>query len=253
MSSAAGAVNAVASQPTRLSALPDAAQLELLRDGDGNLARHNIHLVRGRGRPPGAKNRRTKKVADYFCAKYGDPIDVLGQLTTMPLKTLVDVLMEADGGAEHRDRLTEMVEEAVACIKALHNRNFAGDVNTSRELAEELSDAIEKLARAAQAINGKPGKLSLDALSLQISAAVKALEYVHGKQPISIEVAGKADLVIFAPEILRQHGVDAGELEQAIATRGLEAFDVESMRLIEHVEDAEFTDAVDDAPVGGAE
>jgi hypothetical protein len=248
MSSAAEMVNAVTEQPSRLGILPDAYQLEMLRDADGKLDRHNIHLVRGRGRPKGSTNKRTKKVADYFVAKYGDPIDVLGQLTTMPLKTLVDVLMEADGGAEHRDRLTEMVEEAVDHIKLL--RDIKGDAKDKREMAAQLEDAIEKLARAAQAINGKPGKLALDALALQLSAGFKALEYVHGKQPISIDVQGKADLVIFAPEILRQHGIDPAELQSAIDARGLEAIDPETLRL-SAPEDAEFSEVGE--PEGDAE
>jgi hypothetical protein len=104
MSGAAEMVNAVTEQPSRLGILPDAAQLEMLRDADGKLDRHNIHLVRGRGRPKGSPTSGRRRSPTISCAKYGDPIDVLGQLTTMPLKTLVDVLMEADGGAEHRDR-----------------------------------------------------------------------------------------------------------------------------------------------------
>ena len=247
MSGAAEVVGAVAAQPTRLSVLPDAQQLEMLRDGEGNLSRHNIHLVRGRGRPPGAKNKRTKKVADYIVAKFGDPVDVLGALTTTPLRTLVDVLMEADGGAEHRDKLTEMVEEAVSAIKDLRRLSANQD---ARDSAADLEDAIEKLARAAQAINGKPGKLALDALSLQIAAATKLLEYVHGKQPISIEVAGKADLVIFAPEILKQHGIDAGELQAAVESGGLERFDAESMKLLPPV-DAEFSEIDGDGAEDG--
>jgi hypothetical protein len=78
----------------------------------------------------------------------------------------------------------------------------------SRELAGDLADAIDKLALAASRISGKPGKLALDALALQMQAHVKALEYVHGKQPISVDIAGKVDLVIFAPELLKQHGID---------------------------------------------
>jgi hypothetical protein len=98
-------------------------------------------------------------------------------------------------------------------------------------MARSLTDAIEKLARAAQAINGKPGKLALDALALQLSAAVKALEYVHGKQPISIDFAGKADLVVFAPEILKSHGINVAELQSAIDKRGLDAIDPLTLRI----------------------
>lgn len=243
MSAGGGAVNAIAAE-VKPSMLPDAGQLELLRDGEGKLSRHAINQARGAGRPKGARNKRSKKVADYFVQKYGDPLDVLGNLMTMPTKALVELLLEADGGAENQEKLAEMVEEAIDHIKSLSNKNFSGDVNTSRELAEDLSDAIEKLARAAQAINGKPGKLALDALAMQLSATFKALEYVHGKQPISIDFAGKADMVIFAPELLKQFGIDGDELKRAIQERGLEAFDSDKMRLVgPDIEDAEFSEA----------
>jgi hypothetical protein len=74
---------------------------------------------------------------------------------------------------------------------------------------------------------------------VQIQVTRAALEYVHGKQPISLDVTGKVDLVVFAPEILKQHGIDAGELQSAIAERGLEAFDPENMRLLPP-EDADY-------------
>jgi hypothetical protein len=243
LSAAGGALNAIATAP-RPSMLPDPAQLEMLRSGDGSLTRTAINTVRGRGRPPGAKNKRAKKIADYFVGKYGDPLDVLGQIMNTPLKQLVEVLMEADGGAEHRERLAEMVDEAVDHIRALSKVKWpVGDGKSASDVASDLEEAIEKLARAAQAISGKPGKLALDALSLQLQATFRALEYVHGKQPISVEVAGKADLVIFAPEILRQHGINPEDVQGAVERGGLDAFDAETLRIVNQVEDAEFSEA----------
>ncbi len=239
-SSLESAITESAGAPIRMSMLPDPEQLELMRGKDGNLPAGAVHQVRTRGRPKGARNKRQKKIADYFVQRYGDPLDVLGQIMTTPLKQLVDVLMEADGGAEREARLLEMVNEAIKHIKDL--KRLGGD---SKESAEALSDAIESLASAAKTINGKPGRLALDTLIVQLSATKTALEYVHGKQPVSIEVAGKADLVIFAPEILKQHGIDPAQLQDAIAKRGLEAFDADEMRLLPEPEDAEFEDAPD--------
>lgn len=235
-------IEEAAGAPIRLGWLPDAEQLELLRAADGSLSRGAIHQVRTRGRPRGARNKRQKKIADYYVAKYGDPLDAIGQLANTPLRQLVEVLMEADGGAEREERLFAMVEEAISHIKSLRKVDGANVV----EVAGALSDAIEKLANAAKAINGKPGKLALDALIVQMTAHKTALEYVHGKQSVSIEVTGKADLVVFAPELLRQHGVDPGELQAAIAERGLEAFDTEEMRLLPPIEDGEFSEAEGD-------
>lgn len=221
--------------PVRLSFLPDPAQLELLRAADGTLSRSAIHQVRTRGRPRGARNKRSKKIADYYVGRYGDPLDAIGQLANTPLRQLVEVLIEADGSAEREERLFELVEQGISHIKGL--KRLDGDTTES---AAMLSDAIEKLADAAKAISGKPGKLALDALAVQLTAHRTALEYVHGKQPVSVEITGKADLVVFAPELMKQHGIDASQLQDAIRERGLEAFDADEMRLLPPAEEADF-------------
>jgi hypothetical protein len=223
-------VNAVAgAQPLGTSFLPDPAQVELFRNPDGTLPPNAIRVVRGRGRPAGARNKRSKRIADYYVGRYGDPLDALGQLANTPLRQLIEVLMEADDSAEREARLLEGVDEAIAHIKLL--AAIPGDAKDKRKMAEKLADAIDKLALAASRISGKPGKLALDALALQLQAHRTALEYVHGKQPIAIDLRKSADVVIVAPEILRQHGIDPAELANAVAERGLEAFDPETLMI----------------------
>jgi hypothetical protein len=239
---AIGALNALPAP--RLAMLPDAQQVEMFRNADGTLPKGVINEARRRGRPPGATNKRNKRIADYFVSKWGDPLDVLGNLINTPLRTLVDYLIEADGGAEREEKLLEMVEEATAHIKSL--RTIAGDAADKREMAAQLADAIDKLASAAAKISGKPGKLALDALALQIQATFRATEYVHGKQPIAIDIRKQADVVVVAPEILREHNIDPQELASAIAEHGLEALDADSMRLI-GVRDGEFSEVGDGA------
>jgi hypothetical protein len=249
VNAAAGTVRAVEALGT--SSLPCPSQLELLRREDGSLPVGAISMVRGRGRPKGARNKRSKRVADYYVSRFGDPLDAIGQMANTPLRQLIEVLMEADGSAEREARLLEGVDQAVEHIKSLKLMpGEAGD-----KIADKLADAIDKLAYAASRISGKPGKLALDALALQMQAHFKATEYVHGKQPISVEHAGKVDLTIFAPELLKQHGIDATELQRAVDERGLEAFDADSMKLLEHVEDVEFSEVGPDDEVdetGGA-
>lgn len=235
--------------PLGTSFLPDPQQLELLRDpSTGALPRNAIVTVRGRGRPPGARNKRTKKIADLYVQRYGDPLDAIGQLANTPLRQLIEVLIEADGGAEREERLLSAVDEAVDHIKSL--RMIPGDAQEKREMAEQLADAIDKLAATAAKINGKPGKLALDALALQLQAHRTALEYVHGKQPIAIDLRKSADVVIVAPEILQEHGIDAEQLANAIAEQGLEAFDADNMRLL-GAEDGEFDEVDVAAEEGG--
>lgn len=238
MSTAAATVNALTTTaPLGVSFLPDPHQLELLRREDGTLPEGAIHIVRGRGRPPGARNKRSKRIADYYVQRYGDPLDALGQLANTPLRQLIEVLMEADGSAEREARLLEGVDQAVEHIKSLRTMN--GSAGDKAEIAEKLTDAIDKLAYAASRISGKPGKLALDALALQMQAHKEAAQYVHGKQPISVDLRKSADVVLVAPEMLKAHNIDPQALADAIATRGLEAFDPDNLRLIE---DGEFSE-----------
>jgi hypothetical protein len=253
MSAAAEPVNAVAragAQPLGTSSLPCPQQLELMRGVDGTLPVGAIHMVRGRGRPKGARNKRSKKIADYYVARYGDPLDAIGQMANTPLRQLIEVLMEADGSAEREAHLLEGVDEAITHIKLL--AAIPGDAKDKREMAEKLADAIDKLAFAASRISGKPGKLALDALALQMQAHFRATEYVHGKQPIAIDFNKSADLVIFAPELLRANGIDPVELQKAITERGLEAFDPEALRIVDGTEPGEFSEVgPDDEEDGG--
>jgi hypothetical protein len=249
VSSAAGPARAIAALGT--SSLPCPQQLELMRTADGSLPVGAIHMARKAGRPKNARNKRSKKIADYYVQRYGDPLDAIGQMANTPLRQLIEVLMEADGSAEREARLLSAVDEAVDHIKSL--RMIPGDAKDKLALAEDLADAIDKLTLAATRISGKPGKLALDALALQFHAHKEALLYVHGKQPISVDLVGKADLVIFAPELLKEHGIDPVALQAAIEERGLEAFDADSMRLLEPpIEDGEFSET-ETAPEGGDE
>lgn len=240
MTGVPAAIERQAPAPLGTSFLPCPAQLELLRDPKtGELPANAIALVRGRGRPKGALNKRSKKIADYYVQRYGDPLDAIGQLANTPLRQVVELLMEADGSAEREARLLEGVDEAITHIKLL--AAVPGDPKDKREMAEKLADAIDKLALAASRISGKPGKLALDALALIMQAHVKAAEYVHSKQPIAIDNIRRADVVIVAPELLKENGIDPAELAQAIASGGLEGIGVEDLQF-GSPEDGEFSE-----------
>jgi hypothetical protein len=236
MTGAVAPVNAIeraAPVPLGTSSLPCPQQLELMRGADGSLPAGAIHAVRGRGRPKGALNKRSKRIADYYVQRYGDPLDAIGQLANTPLRQLIEVLLEADGSAEREAKVLEGVDQAVAAIKELRRLPEANHA----DVAGRLADAIERLASAAAATTGKAGKLALDALALQTQAQFKAAEYVHGKQPIAIDLRKQADVVLVAPELLKEHGIDPTKLADAIAQRGLEALD--SLTMV----DGEFTDS----------
>jgi hypothetical protein len=241
MSTAASSLEKAASEaagaPIRTAWLPDPAQLELMRGADGKLPDGAIHQVRTAGRPRGARNKRNKKIADFYVARFGDPLVAIGQLANTPLRQLVEVLREADNAAEREEMLIGLVRTIEADVAEMCGR---GNLNAGQ--MRQLVQVVDKLADVAKVLRATPGKLALDALIVQMSAHKTALEYVHGKQPVSVEHSGKVDLVAFVPEVLRDHGIDADELQRRIASEGLEAFDTDSMTLLPPPEDGEFED-----------
>lgn len=89
---------------------PANEQLDMLRDAKGKLPKDALRQVRianrGRGRPPGARNKRSDDVAKYFIHKYGDPIDALGEIITSDVDVLYEQMVLAQGGEDARKRLT---------------------------------------------------------------------------------------------------------------------------------------------------
>lgn len=86
--------------------VPDAEQLDLLRDERGVLPNDALRTLRqrqGPGRRPGSQNKASKDIAKYFVGKYGHPLDALGQIMTTPTDVLVEQLKLAQGGeAKHK-------------------------------------------------------------------------------------------------------------------------------------------------------
>lgn len=176
-----------------LGMLPDAVQLSMLRGEDGKAVDANaIRMARGRGRPKEALNKRSKKIAQYIVTKYGDPLDALGNLATMPLADLLAVMREAQGG-----------------------------------------EAKYKPVRA------------IDALALQTGVLKDLMTYVHGRQPLSVEVSTKTDAFIIIPGLNAPLDVPMQDLENALNRSGMDAIDFDQMKMIDPPQDAEF-DLVED-------
>lgn len=173
-----------------LGALQDAVQseffasaeeLDALADEKGRLpkdALRQIRQQRGRGRPPGARNQRNAKLAKLFVQKYGDPIDVLGEIMTMPTDILYQQMILAQGGESKNKRVT--------------------------------------------------GK---DAFDMRMAAAKEILPYIHGKQPIAVEVTGKADAVLFIPGLNAPANFSREQLTTAAEKLGAAAIEANGIRL----------------------
>lgn len=85
----AAAVEAAVAEAGPLLPLRDAEQLDLLRDDRGQVARQLVPTApRGRGRPPGARNKRTEAVRAYLLSRYVHPLEVLAQIYSRPVDVL---------------------------------------------------------------------------------------------------------------------------------------------------------------------
>ncbi|KPH59176.1 hypothetical protein ADT71_23835 [Novosphingobium sp. ST904] len=88
---------------------PEASQLDLLRDERGNLpadALRQIRAQQGRGRPRGARNKRSEKIAKWFIAQYGDPLVALGEIMNTPIDVIYEQMILAQGGEAKGKRVT---------------------------------------------------------------------------------------------------------------------------------------------------
>lgn len=161
--------------------MPDPQQLDLLRDRNGKLpadALRRVRVERGRGRPPGARNKRTEAVARWFIGKYGDPLSALGEIINTPTDVLYEQMVLAQGGEAKGKR-----------------------------------------------VSGR------DAMELRLSAIKEALPYIHGKQPIAVDVTGKADAVLFIPGLNAPAAFDTQQLTQAVEALGVDAIEEGGIRL----------------------
>jgi len=208
-------------------AFPDAVQLSMLADANGNIPHQHLREVR-RGRPPNALNKRNKKFAQWFVQKYGDPADALGNMASMPLPMLVQVIRAADddGDGEELDRIERIIDRLGDALSA----KMAG------KLADKLIRYMSRKKISA-----------LDVAQMQVGVLRDMQTYVHGRQPLTVEVAGKTDAFIIIPGINAPMDVPMGQLEDALTQKGMDAIDFENMRMIGAPEEADY----EPVPEGG--
>lgn len=90
--------------------VPANDQFDMLRDPQGKLPDNAFQQIRqlnrGRGRPPGARNKRSDDVARYFIHKYGDPLDALGEIINTDVDVLYEQMRLAQGGEAKGKNIT---------------------------------------------------------------------------------------------------------------------------------------------------
>lgn len=115
------------------------AQLEMLGlPPDDDEVRKKLRPYAGRGRPPGAKNRRTTEMADYLLKRYGSPLEPLAQIYATPTDVLAKAL-----GCTKLEALQERRLAAIAVKRHVHSEMpVAVNVNERREIHLTIVDGL---------------------------------------------------------------------------------------------------------------
>lgn len=209
--------------PRQHTFLPSPGQLALAYAEDGGkVTAAGLERARGAGRPAGARNKRTEKIARYFVHKYGDPIDIAGAIITTPLEVLVATIRQADQGdrGAELDRLERIIGQMQA-------------------LGTDKKD-LDKLYRKLMAFMSRAEIDAMQVAEWWRKIFADAFTYVHGRQPTSVEISERKDAVLIIPGINAPTDVSQVDIAAAIEQRGLGALDFAGMKL---VEDGEFEDA----------
>jgi len=172
-------------------------QLDLLRGDDDKLPADSFRRMRveqrGRGRPPGARNRRSADLGRLICEKHGDPQLFLASVFSTPLDQLVEMMLIAEGVPDREDRLLRLCDSVEDMLKEAHREQWS---EARLKVLEKIFAAVE---RAAGSLKAKPGEIALKALGHQITAAKEVSPYVHSKKPTEVAITNKLDGVIFMP------------------------------------------------------
>jgi hypothetical protein len=180
-----------------LGGMGDVEQLDLLRGPDDKLPPDAFRRLRveqrGRGRPAGARNKRSADLGRLICEKHGDPQQYLASVYSTPLDQLVEMMLIAEGVPEREDRLMALCDSVETMVKAAHEEKW------SEAKLKMLGSMLNAVERAAGSMKSKPGEIALKALGHQITAAKEVSPYVHSKKPVEVSVTNKLDGVIFMP------------------------------------------------------
>lgn len=145
----------------------DAEQLTLLpmplrNAAEGEGAEKRVPATRGRGRPPGAKNKSTQAWTEFLLNQYRSPLQVLAEIYS---RSPADIAKELG----HMARI---------------------DIEAERKLTTRELELVEIIRRHEETNFDRLMRI----LQMQIGCAKDLAPYVHQKQPMAIE-AGEGGLI----------------------------------------------------------
>lgn len=209
---------------TVLGVETDAAQLDLLRDPDTGKLPANVFQLsrqraagRGRGRPAGARNKKSDQLGRIIVEKYGDPVEGMAALYAMPLDQLVELLMVADGSKDREEKLMLLADRTVALVDRMYDDSENGRALTDKQI-EKLDQLVDRVGDLAKVLKSKPGELSWKAINTQLAARREVAQYVHSKRPVAVDITRRADVILNIPGLtdaahLAEY-VEGGELSE---------------------------------------
>lgn len=118
-------------------------QLDMLRDDKGRLPEDIFRQMRqrGRGRPPGAANKRNTDLARLIAQQHGDPVLFMASLYSTPLDQLVELMMIADPGGKLQ-KMGDIVSKAIA-IQLQAARSVAEYTHSKKPVQAEIKVGVD--------------------------------------------------------------------------------------------------------------
>jgi hypothetical protein len=205
-----------------LDSLPDANQLTMFDDGGSRLDRAALAAIRtGPGRRPGSRNKRQKQIADFIVQNYGDPLLSQANAAFMPLEVLVRAIRAADQDEGEDERFAQ-IERIIDKIGP----------HVGKDMAQKLGTRLLRMMSRSQIS-------ALDVWKEQNAIKAELTPYVYGKQPVALNVNGRADVILNIPGLS-----DPTHLAEIIGESEVTEEDIARISF-QPVNDAEFV-AVDD-------
>lgn len=191
VSSLEAAVRETVIGPGLFGAETTAEQLDLLRDKDGRLPQNAYRQVRsGPGRRPGSTNKLNRKIAQMVVQVHGDPVMELASIAFTPIDQIVEMLVIATGQSKIEEGLLDLIDRLTKKIEQLHA------LGAKKSQLEPLQDMADKAFEAIRRYAMKPGDLAEKALKIKVGALKETAPYVHGKQPIVVDINKKPDVIL---------------------------------------------------------
>ncbi|MFY9350651.1 MAG: hypothetical protein WBL20_09550 [Sphingobium sp.] len=118
-------------------------QLDLLRDKHGRLPSNVFQQLRqrGRGRPTGARNKRTDDLARLVAQQHGDPVLFMASLYSTPLDQLVELMIAADPGGKSQ-KIGDITAKALG-IQLAAAKSVSEYVHSKKPVQAEVKVGVD--------------------------------------------------------------------------------------------------------------